>query len=336
MRKFRIGYVLYLVLTVLLPILGCGSPPLEAVQNNDIVKLESLLDKGTDVNTTLGSLNSTLLYEASFRGHSQMVEMLLDRGADVNARTNEGATSLYVAAQNGHLETVRILLANGADIETGFKSRTPLHIAAQNGHPQVVQLLIENGADISAKTRDAHTALALAAQWDRKDVFFAFMEAGAELDTDTDDPEIAARTYLLAAEFYEEGRNPRMAVECYRKAIPKCVKMIKRCSGLAILADPRIGGERRAWWVGVIESAYDVSSDHSLAMSISGNLQEYKRAREGIRTARQILEITKEVKLEVEDASSRNESERQAQMADNWAAAVWACKAKILELSIVE
>ena len=329
MRKCRIGYVLYLVLAVLLPILGCGSPPLEAVQNNDIVKLESLLNKGTDVNTTLGSLDSTVLYEASFRGYSRMVEMILDHGADVNARTNQGVTSLYVAAQNGHLETVRILLANGANIETGFKSRTPLHIAAQNGHPQVVQLLIENGADISAKTRDAHTALALAAQWDRKDVFFAFMEAGAELDTDTDDPEIAARTYLFAAEFYEEGRNPRMAVECYRKAIPKGVKMVKRCSGLAILADPRIGGERRAWWVGVIESAYD----NSLAMDISkGNPQYYEKVRESIRLGRRISEVINKHK----DSRWASESEHQAQMADNWAAAVWACKAKILELSIVE
>ena len=106
-----------------------------------VAKLESLLNKGTDVNTTLGSLDSTVLYEASFRGYSRMVEMILDHGADVNARTNQGVTSLYVAAQNGHLETVRIVHGKG----TGAL-RAALHARLED-HPLVRSYRLADPAD---------------------------------------------------------------------------------------------------------------------------------------------------------------------------------------------
>jgi ankyrin repeat protein len=60
---------------------------------------------------------------------------------------------LLLAAENGHLEDVRMLLDSGADKDarSGFKE-TPLHKAAGNGHSGVVQELLNRGADMDART----------------------------------------------------------------------------------------------------------------------------------------------------------------------------------------
>ena len=53
---------------------------------------------------------------ASQQGHLDVVQALLAKGADVNAKDNDGATALMLASQNGHLDVVQALLAKGADV----------------------------------------------------------------------------------------------------------------------------------------------------------------------------------------------------------------------------
>ena len=90
--------------------------------------------------------------------------------------TKDGFTPLHMAAHVGHSEIVKLCLENGADInakslrtELGFFQRvfqqqlpnsfTPLHSAAEGGHKDVVELLIKNGADIEAKDKYGATPL---------------------------------------------------------------------------------------------------------------------------------------------------------------------------------
>jgi ankyrin repeat protein len=56
------------------------------------------------------------LFNAAISGDATTVQALLARGADVNARANNGATALMLASQNGHNEVVQDLLAKGADV----------------------------------------------------------------------------------------------------------------------------------------------------------------------------------------------------------------------------
>ncbi|RKK66491.1 hypothetical protein BFJ69_g15355 [Fusarium oxysporum] len=81
-------------------------------------------------------------------------------------RTTEYFTNLMVASYYGHCAVVKLLLEKGADIEakdTGY-SRTPLLWAAEEGHKTIVQLLLEKGAAIEAKDKDSKTPLWLAAE----------------------------------------------------------------------------------------------------------------------------------------------------------------------------
>ncbi|MEH1854478.1 MAG: ankyrin repeat domain-containing protein [Nostoc sp.] len=104
------------------------------------------------------------------QGNKQVVELLIAKGADVNARTNYGETPLHLAAEQGNKQVVELLIAKGADVNArtnywfwlNHNGETPLHLAAEQGNKQVVELLIAKGADVNAKNNDDMTPLHLA------------------------------------------------------------------------------------------------------------------------------------------------------------------------------
>jgi ankyrin repeat protein len=67
-----------------------------------------------------------------------------------------GSTALHHAAWRGHADVVKLLLQAGADVnaKTRSNSETPLHLAAMHGHTDVIQLLLQAGADVNARTAD--------------------------------------------------------------------------------------------------------------------------------------------------------------------------------------
>jgi len=108
----------------------------------------------------------TGLQLAAFFGQPDVVELLLKRGAEVEAvsrNPNIVVQALHSAAAGGHARSVELLLAAGADAnarqEGGF---TPLMSAAQNGDAESLELLLGNGADPTLKDDAGKTAADLA------------------------------------------------------------------------------------------------------------------------------------------------------------------------------
>jgi ankyrin repeat protein len=92
-----------------------------------------------------------------------VAQLLLDRGADVNAQNSSNCASILLALVFGHLDIAQILLDCGADANAQNKNNlTPLHASAKGGHSQVAQLLLNHGADASARDRNNNTAVELA------------------------------------------------------------------------------------------------------------------------------------------------------------------------------
>lgn len=110
----------------------------------------------------------TPLHLAAFFGHQEAAQLLLSRGASLEARSKSNFASantpLHAAAANGSTEVVGLLLAAGADVNAvDGAGYTPLHIAAHAGNTTLVELLLSRGADVGAKKGD-ETPLALAAK----------------------------------------------------------------------------------------------------------------------------------------------------------------------------
>ena len=90
-------------------------------------------------------------------------------GTDVNAKHDDwGTTPLHHAAEEGHKEIAELLIAKGADVNAKEGGdHTPLHRAAVGGHEDVAELLIDKGVEVNAKNRLSLTPLDFAIRFKR-------------------------------------------------------------------------------------------------------------------------------------------------------------------------
>ena len=138
----------------------------EAIEKRDVQALSCLVDAGTEVKDRYGW---TPLHSAAGSGHTDIVKLLLDAGADKDVKNENGYTPLHGAARYGHTDIVELLLDAGADMEVKVKRGwTPLHFAAFRGRTDIVKLLLDAGADEKVKDKDGRTPLNFALTWVRR------------------------------------------------------------------------------------------------------------------------------------------------------------------------
>jgi ankyrin repeat protein len=124
----------HLLLTTIAAVLlvGCAttqSPEPPSAKAPDISIHEADLAAGADVNTKIGE--ETPLHFAALFGHTKVAELLITKGADVNAKDEGGYTPLHQAAHGGRKEVVELLIAKGANVNAKNKiGWTPLVNAA--------------------------------------------------------------------------------------------------------------------------------------------------------------------------------------------------------------
>ena len=167
---------------------------IDAAKKGDFDAVKQHLTAGTDVNIK-NARGWTPLHLATDQGHKKVVEFLIAKGANVNAKDKKGRTSLdwaeeenkeiayllrkqggktgkelkkleavnesiHAAARYGNIEAVKKHLATGTDVSLRNENGdTPLNYAAFLGHVKIVELLLENGANVNAKKDDGETPL---------------------------------------------------------------------------------------------------------------------------------------------------------------------------------
>jgi hypothetical protein len=127
-----------------------------------VIRLLSI--RNINVNVKDDECGMTPLHYAAENGHVEIARLLLQNGADVNAKDNYGWTPLHIAAMYGHVDIIHLLVENGADLEAQDSiGRRALHWAALYGHlPFIQELISRYHVDINARVNDGITALRVA------------------------------------------------------------------------------------------------------------------------------------------------------------------------------
>jgi len=185
-----------------------------AASYNRIPIVEILSDqKSFEVDAQDGAGWTALMMASSLKDGDAMVDLLLNKGADPNEKTNNGQTALHFAASKSNLDTSKRLIAHKASARVKDKrGQLALHRAAAVGNVPIVKLLLENKSPINATDVDGSTALHHAIAEGHADAAVALLKAGTEPDKRDANgalaislaPDAKVRSYVLrAAE--EEG-----------------------------------------------------------------------------------------------------------------------------------
>ncbi|MEM4217275.1 MAG: ankyrin repeat domain-containing protein [Candidatus Methanomethylicaceae archaeon] len=137
---------------------------------------------GANIDLSIGKLG-TILSDACFNKPHLAVD-LIELGADVNVKNNDGCTPLHYACLGGDLNVVKSLIEHGADMNAvDHKGNTPLHYACEGNHIEVVRFLIEHGADVNAANHKCNTPLHYACKKGHLDIAILLYKAGADIET---------------------------------------------------------------------------------------------------------------------------------------------------------
>ena len=113
-----------------------------------------------------------MLYHTVIKGDTETVSLLIEKGADIDAKTPKGLTLLYIAARSKKYNVLELLIQKGANVNELSPNVSALFVAAENGDEKLAKILIDNNADINIKTSaSGFTPLFWAATSNKKILF---------------------------------------------------------------------------------------------------------------------------------------------------------------------
>lgn len=166
------------------------APLYQASKRGHLDVVELLLNQGAQIDKPrhVEGCLYTPLYVSALRGHVSVVEVLLSRGAEIEGRTTRGHTPLSVACYNGRRSVVDVLLSRGAQINFEDSSDiTPLHCACQEGFLDIVNLLLKKGARVNSLVKGGTLPLHLVCLRGHLDVAKLLLSWGAHINPEAGD-----------------------------------------------------------------------------------------------------------------------------------------------------
>ncbi|KAL4960756.1 ankyrin repeat domain-containing protein [Aspergillus stella-maris] len=141
------------------------------VELQNVAASSILLANGADVNACAIGSGIPPLFLSAWQGNEELLLLLLQHKADLEARDAAGFTPLHMACQGVQLNTAALLLNMGANIETvANDGYTPLLSATMDRQLNIMRLLLDRGANVEATDRDGDTPLMLAVRRHDEDV----------------------------------------------------------------------------------------------------------------------------------------------------------------------
>jgi uncharacterized protein len=125
------------------------TPLMKASWDGDLPIVEYLIGKGANVNARATDTKETALMNAVTRGHTEVVKALLAAKPDVSLRNSFDFNAFTTAVAAGNQEISGMLLDAGAKIGDGASGLTPLAFAVSSGNTEMMRFLVERGADVN-------------------------------------------------------------------------------------------------------------------------------------------------------------------------------------------
>lgn len=165
-----------------------GGTPLLQLVATDVRKTNLVLERGADINARTKNGFTALTVAANYRGTTEVVRTLLDHGATVARGTTDTSVPLplFLAAGTGEIEKARLLIAHGDGVNEKWTRRggsySPLINAIDMGDAPMVAFLIDSGADIHEQDLRGLTPLSRAVLSNYKDVVAVLIAKGADVN----------------------------------------------------------------------------------------------------------------------------------------------------------
>lgn len=157
---------------------------LRAARYGELEAVKLFLEAGININVREMDekqwKSATALHYACDRKHKDVVEYLLEQGANINAELDDGCTPLISSVAVDDMDTAILLLENGANIKAHANRWTVLHYAVHNKNLDMVKLLVEAGAELEARTHYYDTPLLSAATDNSVEIVEYLLSVGAD------------------------------------------------------------------------------------------------------------------------------------------------------------
>ncbi|KAL7836570.1 hypothetical protein AOLI_G00278540 [Acnodon oligacanthus] len=169
-----------------------GTPPLLiAAGCGNVQIIDVLMRKGAEIQA-LDKSGANAIYYASRHGHVETLKFLHEKKCPLDTQDKSGETALHVAARYGNVDVVQYLCSIHANPDlTDREHETPLHCAAWHGYSAVARALCEAGCNVNARNREGESSLLTASARGFRDIVECLLEHGADMDSTDKDGHIA-------------------------------------------------------------------------------------------------------------------------------------------------
>jgi len=200
-----------------------------AIKRNLVELVDALLENGADANICDNGMNSPLMLAAG-KGYSHLVKKLSDNGADINKPNQQGQTALFKAVYDNKEAMVDVLLQKKADPNIGNNDmKTPLMEACSDGHTTLVRKLLLHGANVHLKDTNDKTAFSYA----RNDTIERILEDAKKAGSTTGiglEPQVAEHLSTVGA--FLELKDENIDVAQLKEKMTEMQKTLKSFEAL--------------------------------------------------------------------------------------------------------
>lgn len=179
---------------------------INALASRNASRFKDLLARGANVNARNDD-GDTPLHYAAIIGNKRIAVALVAKGADISAKNANGDTPLHDAVRGGNKGIVEALIAAGGDVNAkGAYDLTPLHVAVHEGDQNIVTALLAMGADVNATTNNGILPLDIAALHRNKKIAAILVASSADVSMRKD---TVVSSWLKEMKIVDDLSTPR-------------------------------------------------------------------------------------------------------------------------------